>query len=72
MHDAIPDLARRLRDTSRVVFFTGAGVSAESGIPTFRDAQTGLWARYRPEELASPEGFRADPRTVWELSLIHI
>jgi len=66
MHDAIPDLARRLRDAARVVVFTGAGVSAESGIPTFRDAQTGLWARYRPEQLASPEGFRADPRTVWE------
>jgi len=66
MHDALPDLARRLRDAARVVFFTGAGVSAESGIPTFRDAQTGLWARYRPEELASPEGFRADPRIVWE------
>lgn len=66
MHDALPDLARRLRDAARVVFFTGAGVSAESGIPTFRDAQTGLWARYSPEELASPEGFRADPRTVWE------
>lgn len=65
MHGALPDLARRLRDAARVVFFTGAGVSAESGIPTFRDAQTGLWARYRPEELASPEGFRADPRTVW-------
>ncbi len=66
MHEAFPDLVRRLRESSRIVFFTGAGVSAESGIPTFRDAQTGLWARYRPEELASPEGFRADPRMVWE------
>jgi len=40
-------------------------MSAESGIPTFRDAQTGLWARYRPEELATPEAFRADPVRVW-------
>lgn len=45
---------------------TGAGVSAESGIPTFRDAQTGLWSRFRPEELATPEAFARDPRLVWE------
>ncbi len=49
----------------RVVCLTGAGVSAESGIPTFRDAQRGLWSRYRPEELASPEAFEADPGRVW-------
>lgn len=48
-----------------MLVLTGAGVSAESGIPTFRDAQTGLWARYRPEDLATPEAFRRDPRTVW-------
>ncbi|MDH4562457.1 NAD-dependent deacylase [Pseudomonas sp. BN411] len=60
------DLVSRLRNTRHLVIFTGAGVSAESGIPTFRDAQTGLWAKYRPEELASPEGFRADPQTVWD------
>ena len=45
---------------------TGAGISAESGVPTFRDAQTGLWARYRPEDLATPEAFAADPRRIWE------
>jgi NAD-dependent deacetylase len=45
---------------------TGAGVSAESGIPTFREAQTGLWARYDPQELATPQAFRRDPRLVWE------
>ncbi len=45
---------------------TGAGVSKESGIPTFRDAQTGLWAKYDPETLASPSGFRKDPRLVWQ------
>lgn len=50
----------------RLVVLTGAGVSAESGLPTFRAAQTGLWARYRPEELATPEAFARDPRLVWE------
>lgn len=44
---------------------TGAGMSAESGIPTFRDAMSGLWARFDPAELASEEGFRADPGRVW-------
>ena len=48
-----------------VVVFTGAGVSAESGIPTFRDAQTGLWTEYDAATLASPEGFLADPALVW-------
>jgi len=45
---------------------TGAGMSAESGIPTFRDAMTGLWSRFNPAELASEEGFRADPQRVWD------
>lgn len=45
---------------------TGAGVSAESGVPTFRDAQTGLWARFQPEELATPAAFLRNPRLVWE------
>ncbi len=45
---------------------TGAGMSAESGIPTFRDTLTGLWARFDPMELASEEGFRADPQRVWD------
>lgn len=49
-----------------VVVLTGAGVSAESGIPTFREARTGLWARHDPMELASPEGFERDPATVWD------
>ncbi len=48
-----------------VVAATGAGMSKESGIPTFRDAQEGLWARYRPEELATRDGFRSDPARVW-------
>jgi len=49
----------------RVVALTGAGISKESGIPTFRDSD-GLWKKYRPEELASPEAFRKNPQMVWE------
>jgi len=49
----------------RVVVSTGAGMSRESGIPTFRDAQEGLWARFNPEELATEAGFRAAPERVW-------
>lgn len=60
------DLIRGLRNSRHIVAFTGSGVSAESGVPTFRDAQTGLWANFRPEELATPEAFRRDPRRVWE------
>jgi len=64
---AIPDeLIAGLRTARRVAVLTGAGVSAESGVPTFRDAQTGLWAKYSPEELATPEAFRRNPRLVWE------
>lgn len=48
----------------RLVVFTGAGVSAESGLGTFRDAG-GLWERFRPEELATPEAFARDPGRVW-------
>ena len=55
-----------LRNAKRVAVLTGAGISAESGIPTFRDAQTGHWARFRPEDLASPEAYRRDPEMVWE------
>jgi NAD-dependent deacetylase len=55
----------RLRRARRVLVSTGAGMSRESGIPTFRDAQEGLWARFDPAELATEEGFRADPARVW-------
>lgn len=48
-----------------VAVLTGAGVSAESGVPTFRDAQTGFWARYRPEDMATEQGFRDQPTLVW-------
>ena len=62
----IPDaLTAALRDASHVCILTGAGVSAESGVPTFRDAQEGLWAHYDPEDLATPEAFLADPALIW-------
>ncbi|MBT8487996.1 MAG: NAD-dependent deacylase [Gemmatimonadetes bacterium] len=54
-----------MEDARRVVVLTGAGVSAESGIPTFR-GEAGLWKSHRPEELATPQAFRRDPRLVWE------
>jgi len=53
------------RSSDRVFVLTGAGVSAESGIPTFRDAD-GLWRNYRFEEVASPHAWRRDPRLVWD------
>ena len=59
-------LITQLRIAEKIAALTGAGISAESGIPTFRQAQTGLWARYRPEELATPGAFQRDPRLVWK------
>ena len=54
----IPEsLLAALNEARRVVVFTGAGVSQESGIPTFRDDLSGLWQRYDPQELATPEAF---------------
>jgi len=50
----------------RIAVLTGAGMSAESGVPTFRDAQTGLWTKFRPEELATEPAFRANPAHVWD------
>jgi len=55
----------RVRSAERVVVFSGAGVSRESGLDTFRGAG-GLWERMRPEELATPEAFQADPEKVWQ------
>ncbi|HWS75721.1 MAG TPA: Sir2 family NAD-dependent protein deacetylase, partial [Quisquiliibacterium sp.] len=63
--DALERGRRLVEACARPLVFTGAGVSAESGIPTFRDALTGLWARYDPERLATEAGFRADPGLVW-------
>ena len=60
------ELMQKLAAAKSVTVLTGAGVSAESGVPTFREAQTGLWAKYSPEELATPRAFRRHPRLVWE------
>ena len=54
-----------LEAASSVVVLTGAGISAESGVPTFR-GQGGLWKKFRAEDLATPEAFTRDPRLVWE------
>jgi len=60
-----------LRRAQRITVLTGAGISAESGLPTFRDKLTGLWAHYRPEDLSTPDAFRRDPRLVWEWFATH-
>jgi NAD-dependent deacetylase len=54
-----------VREARSVVVMTGAGISAESGVPTFRGPE-GLWKTFTPEELATPEAFERDPRLVWE------
>ena len=59
-------LLAALRQARNVAVLTGAGISAESGVPTFRDAQTGLWASFKPEDLATPAAFRRNPKMVWE------
>ena len=64
--EALLDKAARLiARLGRVVALTGAGISADSGIPTFR-GRDGLWRRFKPEELATPEAFERNPRLVWE------
>src|SRR5437588_1111863 len=61
----IPDsLIDRLRAAERVVVLTGAGISAESGLATFRDAQIGLWSKFKPEELATANAFQRNPKLV--------
>ena len=57
-------LIESLRAAKKIVALTGAGISAESGLATFRDAQTGLWSRFKPEELATAEAFQRDPKFV--------
>jgi NAD-dependent deacetylase len=64
--DAVERARQCVGAARSLTVLTGAGVSAESGIPTFRDAMTGLWAKFRPEELATPEAFLRNPRMVWE------
>jgi NAD-dependent deacetylase len=67
--EIILQIGAALRSARRVTVLSGAGISAESGLPTFRNAQTGLWAQYRPEDLATPAAFRRNPRLVWEWSM---
>ena len=74
MSDPLEQAATLLSDAARVVTLTGAGMSQESGVPTFRDALTGLWARYDPQELATEAGFRSDPARVfgWYLTRLYL
>lgn len=68
MDNGIKEVAEWLAAATRtggIAVLTGAGVSSESGIPTFRDKLTGLWEGYDPAKLASPQGFLADPALVW-------
>ncbi len=65
MDDLDPELLELARCARTVTVLSGAGMSAESGVPTFRDAGSGLWARWSPEELATPEAWDADPGLVW-------
>jgi len=64
--DIPSELVNFLKKSSRIAVLTGAGVSQESGLKTFRDEQTGLWAQYRPEDLATPEAFVRNPKLVWD------
>lgn len=66
MQDRITEAAAIIGRSQRLVILTGAGMSKESGVPTFREAVDGLWARYDPAELATPEAFRRNPGLVWE------
>jgi NAD-dependent protein deacetylase/lipoamidase len=61
----LDQLAARISASKRITVLTGAGVSAASGVPTFRGPQ-GLWRNFRPESLATPEAFHRDPKLVWE------
>jgi NAD-dependent deacetylase len=65
LEDRIDKAADILKDVRSVVVSTGAGMSKESGIPTFRDAPNALWENYNPEDLASPQGFLKNPSLVW-------
>ncbi|MBW4792961.1 SIR2 family NAD-dependent protein deacylase [Pseudomonas tolaasii] len=63
--DDMSRATQALRAARKVVFFTGAGISAESGIPTFRDKLTGLWAKHDPQRLETAAAFRENPSLVW-------
>src|SRR6266853_6919148 len=61
-----PSLITSLRNSRKIVALTGAGISAERGLATFRDAQTGLWSKFKPEELATADAFRRNPKLIWD------
>ena len=63
--DRLDTVRTWVQEARHIAVLTGAGVSAESGVPTFRDAQTGYWAQFRAEDMATEEGFRAHPERVW-------
>lgn len=66
MDAQVREAAQRIRAAKQLVVLTGAGVSKESGVPTFRDAMDGLWAKFDPQQLATPDAFRRDPKLVWD------
>jgi len=64
---ALRDTVRaRIAEAQQIAVLTGAGMSAESGVPTFRDAQSGFWAQFDPQDLATEDAFRAHPERVWD------
>jgi len=65
LEEKIAQAQEEILNASNIVVLTGAGISSESGVPTFR-GQEGLWQNYRPEELATPDAFWKDPKLVWE------
>lgn len=65
-NDKIKQAAEAIRSAKKIAVLTGAGVSKESGVPTFRDALDGLWAKYNPQELATPMAFHKNPKLVWD------
>ncbi len=64
-HNKVIKILKRLEESKSLTVLTGAGVSADSGVPTFR-GNDGLWKNYRAEELATPQAFERDPELVWE------
>ncbi len=65
IEDKVNHLIKLLESSEYTIAFTGAGISAESGVPTFR-GRGGLWEKFDPLKLATPEAFKEDPRRVWE------
>ncbi len=61
-----PALLDSIRGAESITVLTGSGISVESGVPTFRDAQKGLWANYDPHDLATPQAYQKNPKLVWE------